>query len=54
MAEVQSQLYVGLDLDYVNDGEFNKLYNEADEIARLTSGFIRYLQDSDPWLRTLD
>jgi len=47
-AEVQSQLYVASDLGYVNEGEFNKLYNEADKIAKLTSGFIRYLKDSDP------
>jgi len=43
-AEVQSQLYLGLDLDYINKEEFERLYDEADQVTRLISGFIKYLK----------
>jgi four helix bundle protein len=46
-AEVQSQLYVALDQGYINEGRFNKLYTKSDEVARLISGFIRYLLNKD-------
>jgi len=42
-AEVQSQLYVALDQEYVNQEKFNELYSKSDEVARLLSGFIQYL-----------
>ncbi len=43
VAEVQSQLYVALDQSYINEEKFNELYSKSDEVARLISGFIRYL-----------
>jgi four helix bundle protein len=43
VAEVQSQLYIALDQSYINKEEFNTLYSKSDEVARLISGFIRYL-----------
>jgi four helix bundle protein len=46
-SEVQSQLYIALDLCYVNQEKFDNLYNRADEVARLISGFIRYLKGAD-------
>lgn len=46
-SEVQSQLYVALDLDYINGEEFERLYDEADQVARLISGFIKYLKGID-------
>lgn len=46
-SEVQSQLYVALDLDYINSEEFKRLYDEADQVARLISGFIKYLKGID-------
>ena len=42
-AEVQSQLYVALDQGYISQQKFEELYSKSDEVARLTSGFIRYL-----------
>lgn len=42
-AEVQSQLYVALDQGYISQQKFGELYSKSDEVARLTSGFIRYL-----------
>jgi len=44
VSEVQSQLYVALDLGYLREEEFAELYKQADEVARLISGFIRYLK----------
>ncbi|MCL0082943.1 four helix bundle protein [Thermodesulfovibrionales bacterium] len=46
-SEVQSQLYVELDLDYISKKEFTSLYSNADEVARLISGFIRYLKGKE-------
>ena len=42
-AEVQSQLYVALDQGHISKQKFEELYSKSDEVARLTSGFIRYL-----------
>ncbi len=47
IAEVQSQLYVALDQSYINEEKFNELYSKSDEVARLLSGFIRYLLNKD-------
>jgi len=43
-AEVQSQLYIAVDLGYISQEEFTKLYNQADEVARLLAGFTKYLK----------
>lgn len=42
-AEVQSQLYVALDQDYISQEKFNELYAKSDETSRIISGFIQYL-----------
>ena len=47
VAEVQSQLYVALDQGYINEEKFDGLYSKSDEVARLISGFIRYLLNKD-------
>jgi len=44
VSEIQSQLYVTLDLGYLAQERFSDLYNKADEVAKLISGFIRYLK----------
>ncbi len=46
-AEVQSQLYVALDQGYINEERFDELYSKSEEVARLISGFIRYLLNKD-------
>ena len=43
-AEVQSQFYVALDQGYVSQDDFDKVYNQAEVVSKLDSGFIRYLQ----------
>lgn len=46
IAEVQSQLYIALDRGYVAQNDFNQLYEKAEEVAKLISGFITYLLNS--------
>ncbi|OGX27494.1 MAG: four helix bundle protein [Omnitrophica WOR_2 bacterium RIFCSPHIGHO2_02_FULL_48_11] len=43
-AEVQSQLYVALDLGYIDEKQFKETYAMSDKIARLVSKFITYLK----------
>jgi four helix bundle protein len=43
-AEVQSQLYVALDQEYITQDDFERIYNQADIVSKLDSGFIKYLQ----------
>jgi len=45
--EVKSHLYVALDQQYVTAAQFTNLYNSADEVGRLLSGFMAYLRQSD-------
>ena len=42
-AEVQSQLYVALDQNYIDEETFQKIYDKADKVARMTSNFIKYM-----------
>jgi len=42
-AEVQSHLYVALDQGYVTQNDFESIYAQADVVARMDSGFIKYL-----------
>ena len=42
--EVQSHLYVALDQAYIDRATFDSLYNQADKVKSIISGFIRYLR----------
>lgn len=44
VAEVQSALYIALDQRYIDQTEFEDLYTQCSEVARLLSGFIKYLR----------
>jgi len=44
--EVQSLLYVALDLEYIEKEEFRKLYHLADECISVIAGFSSYLRKS--------
>ncbi|MCW3118502.1 MAG: four helix bundle protein [Chitinophagaceae bacterium] len=46
-SEVQSQLYRCLDREYFSAALFQELYILADEICKMTTGFIEYLNKSD-------
>ena len=41
--EVRSQLYVALDLGYVNPQEFSVVKTKAEDLSKALSGFITYL-----------
>ncbi len=43
-AEVQSHLYVALDQAYITQDIFNQIYNKAEDVQKLDSGFIKYLK----------
>jgi four helix bundle protein len=45
-AEVQSQLYVAKDRDYISEETFERVYSLAVEASKLISGFISYLRGS--------
>jgi len=45
-SEVKSHLYVALDQQYIAPEQFTVLYNNADEVSRLLSGFMTYLKQS--------
>jgi four helix bundle protein len=46
-AEVRAQLYVALDVGYLDEEIFHRLYEMADETGRLIGGFMRYIEKSD-------
>ena len=48
-SEVQSQLYVALDLEYISQATFKELYELSEETVRLVSGFVRYLNPHFPY-----
>jgi len=43
-SEVQNDLYIALDLKYINQSEFNQLYQEAKKIAKQINGLMTYLK----------
>jgi four helix bundle protein len=47
ITEVQSQLYIALDLGYVEQQDFDVNYALADEASRLLTNFMKYLYKSD-------
>jgi four helix bundle protein len=44
--ELRTQLYLALDIGYINEEIFNKLINKSEEISKSLSGFIKYLQST--------
>ncbi len=46
--EVRSMSYVLLDRKYINEDEFNKLYELCVETTKQIIGFIKYLDKNDP------
>ena len=45
--ELKSQLYRGLDNNYFHQNIFNELYNLADQITKMLTGLIAYLNRTD-------
>jgi four helix bundle protein len=44
--EVRSQLFLSLDLNYINKDDFDRLYKKITEISKMISGMIKYLKKS--------
>lgn len=44
--EFRSQLYLAFDLDYINQQEFDKLNLKINDISKLLSGLIKYLDST--------
>ena len=45
--EVRAQLYIAMDQGYLSKDLFEKLFNDANEICRLISGLMKYLNMSE-------
>jgi len=45
-AEVQSDLFIALDLKYINQDEFQKTYYQAENLGKQINGLIKYLKAS--------
>jgi four helix bundle protein len=43
-AEVQSHLYVALDQGYLDQNQFDMIYEQGNKTARIISGLIKYLR----------
>ena len=53
-SEVKAQLYVALDQDYIDQNQFNDLYERCDKVSRYLGSFIRYLRQNDAGRMTPD
>ena len=45
-SEVQSQLYIALDRGYINQDQFQRIYDQATSVKKLINAFISYLKKS--------
>ena len=43
-AEVQSHLYVALDQKFISQEDFKTIYDKAEKVSKMNSGFIKYLK----------
>jgi len=46
-SEIQSQLYRCLDRKYISSEQFQGFYNLVDEVCKMITGFIKYLNKSE-------
>jgi len=46
-AEVQSHLYIAKGLAYINESDFDDLYQQLTEISRMTLALAQYLRNND-------
>lgn len=48
VAEIEAQLYVALDLNYIEKDKFKSLYNDCYDISKMLMGLIKYLSTHQP------
>lgn len=53
-SEVKAQLYIALDQSYIDQHQFDKLYEQCDKVSRFLGSFIRYLRNDDARRMTSD
>jgi four helix bundle protein len=46
VAETQSHLYIALDLNYLNQEEFAKVYDVLEEIGKMTMALMKHLRNN--------
>lgn len=51
-AEVQSHLYVALDLEYLDQDDFDEIYGLFDEVSRMSMALAQHLRKSQSPQRT--
>ncbi|MDD5355446.1 MAG: four helix bundle protein [Candidatus Omnitrophica bacterium] len=44
-AETQSHLYIAIDQKYIDQAQFDIIYQQAEKTGKLISGLIKYLRD---------
>ncbi|MDD5014996.1 MAG: four helix bundle protein [Atribacterota bacterium] len=44
ISEIQNDLYIALDLRYINQNDFQEAYTLAKELGKQINGFIKYLK----------
>lgn len=47
VAEVRSHLYIALGLNYIDQSQFDELYQKLTEISRMTLSLAQYLRTTD-------
>ncbi|MCJ7656332.1 MAG: four helix bundle protein [Candidatus Atribacteria bacterium] len=47
ISEIQNDLYIALDLRYINQNDFQETYALAKELGKQINGFIKYLKSYD-------
>ncbi|CAN5443688.1 four helix bundle protein [soil metagenome] len=47
LCELQSHLFISLDVEYVSESVFQKLFEMTEETQRIIFGFAEYLRNSD-------
>jgi four helix bundle protein len=46
LAETQSHLYIALDLEYLNEKDFEQIYDLLDEVGKMTMSLMKHLRNS--------
>ena len=44
--ELRSQIYIALDINYINEEQAQEIQNKAIEISKMISGLIKYLNNN--------